>query len=325
MIKNAKIAGTSVNPEDYHVKTTERGNLRFPVSSSTLREFATCPARWIGGYEPPDSESKAWGSLLDAMLLTPRQFKQRYAVKPATYKNEKGEEKPWNGNSNVCKQWLSDHADKVVVSGEDEHNAERAIIAMRTDSIIADFLDASDVQVMVTAEWHDEKTGLIVPLRCLIDLVPRNDSEFCKCLADLKTTRNAALMPWQRWCFTAGYHIQAAFNRAMYCAAMPDEDRNTFCFILQENYSPWQTGKRMLSQDFLTLGTADYTRLMENYCQCLKTNKWPSYDDTDEAIQGSWSLVSPEPWMAAHAEFAPKMSFGNEQEQTEENADVPMP
>jgi hypothetical protein len=320
VIKNAKIAGIGVNPADYHGAKKQRGAKDYVISSSSLREFAICPRRWICGYEQPDSESKKWGNLLDTLLLTPGQFSSRYAVKPETYTNEKGDVKPWNGNANVCKEWLAQHQDREIVSVIEIENCDSAIARIKEDEIIAAFLDASDTQIHVTGEWHD-KSGTIIPIQCLIDLVPKNDTEFAKCLADLKTTRNAALMPWQRWCFQAGYYIQAAFNHALYCAAKPDEDRNTFCFILQENYPPWQPGKRILAQDFMELGTAEFTRLLGNYCQCLNSGKWPSYDDNDESIQG-WSIVAPEPWMADHAAFAPKFDFEQQGQITTDDDEI---
>jgi hypothetical protein len=140
--------------------------------------------------------------------------------------------------------------------------------------------------------------------------VPRADTEFSSCLGDLKSTRSAALIPWARHCYDMGYYIQAAFNTDLYVAAT-GEDRNTFCFILSENYEPFEPARRMLSQDFLTLGRAEYRRLLGLYAKCLKSNHWPSYDDTDEAIQG-WSVVEAEPWMASKEQFAPVFEMAGE-------------
>lgn len=310
--QNAKILCLDANSEEYHAQDAKPGTPGYAMSSSDLRVFGQCPARYVAGYEPPESEAKDWGQLLDALLLTPKQFKERFAVKPATYVNEKGEEKPWNGNSNVCKQWLEDHASKTVISAADLANAGEAMGKLHSDETIHSYLDCSDKQVWLTGEWKDEATGLIVPVKALLDLVPRPESEFGKTLGDLKTTRNGSLMAWQRWCYQAGYHIQAGFYYDLYRTAKPDEDRTTFCFILQENFSPWQTAKRMLNHEFLELGQFEYRRLLTNYCQCLKYGQWPGYDDTDESVQG-WGLVSAEPFMQERTMFAPKFQFADEQ------------
>lgn len=307
MIQNARIAGVGVNSEEYHKQTEERGTAKYPMSSSALREFAKCPKRWIRGYQNPESKSTAWGNLLDTRLLTPKQFKDRYAIRPATYFGTDDEEKKWNGNSKSCKKWLADNASKIVVSNAEIADCDMAVARLREDEAICEFLDCSDIQVELRGEWVDDTTGLTVPLKALLDLAPGKESPYMKCLGDLKSTRNASITAWQRWCFQAGYHVQAAYNTDLYVAAT-GEDRNTFCFIVQENFAPWQTAKRMLSQDFLALGRAEYRRLLSSYCSCLKHARWPDYDETDESVQG-WSIVQPEPFMAERAAFAPRFNF----------------
>lgn len=339
MFTNAKIAATSTNPLDYVRQNGERGTPAFEMSSSGLRGFGSCPSRWMAGYEQPDSEAKEWGRLLDCISLTPDQFGNRYAVEPETY-TETGMKcpvcesvtdskkcakckteriavevvKPWRYGATVTEAWRAAKIaeGREVVSRTDSGNANVAASRLGADEIAKAFSDASDKQVWLSATWTDTDTGLAIPVKCLIDYAPRLDTEFAKCLGDLKSTRNASLLPWQRWCFSAGYHVQAAFDLDMYVAAT-GEDRNTWCFILQENFPPWEPARRMLSQDFLTLGRGEYQRLLANYCQCLKSGKWPNYDEHDEAIQG-WSLVDAEPFMAERAAFAPKFDFADEQE-----------
>lgn len=305
------------NSDEYHAPTGERGTPEFVMSSSALREFANCPARWRAGYEAPDSKAKHNGSLLDCLLLTPKQLDDRYALRPDTYTNDAGEVKKWNANSNVCKGWLAANEDKEIVTQAHLDECAEAIDRLRQDETIAAWLEACDPQVWLTANWKDEKTGLIVPCKALVDFRPRQGTEFAKTLGDFKTTRNAAILPWQRWCFSAGYHVQAAFYADLYAAAHPEEDRCTWVFIIQENYKPWQPGKRMLSQDFLDIGRATYRQMLANYCMCLKTGNWPGYDSTDEALAGGWTLVAAEPFMMNAAAFAPRYNFASDEEEPE--------
>jgi len=306
--QNAKIVGVGVNSDAYHSQPIEsRGSKDFAMSPSSLKPFLECPSRWKAGYQSPESEAKDWGNLLDTLLLTPDQFKSRYAVKPATYPSDgkKGEpptEKPWNGNSTWCREWIESQGDKCVISKAELETAQTAVKKLLADETIAELLETSQKQVHVTGEWHDKATGIIVPVQCLIDIVPNGDSPFCKCLCDLKSTRNAGQRPFSRWCFTAGYHIQAAFDLALFMAAVnptndPNgQDRNTWLFIVQENYAPFEIGRRMLSSDFIDLGRQTYTHALGRYAKCLKTGLWPQYDEPEQ-----FSLVSPEPWQAFDA------------------------
>jgi hypothetical protein len=309
MIKNSQIVCVDADPREYHQDQGERGTPEFIMSSSALRLFAQCPQRWKNNYNPPDSDAKDYGSLLDTLVLQPATFRHRYAVKPLTYKDEKsGETKPWNGNSLVCKAWLKDHEGFEIVSNDDVNEANAAKRGLDQDEVIKAFLDASERAVWLQAEWHDPKSGVVIPLKALIDLVPRIGTEFEKSIGDLKSTRNAALVPWTKWCYQAGYFLQSSFYLDLLQSAQADRDLQNFCFILSENYAPFQSGKRLLSHDFIELGRSAYRRLLEGYSACLKSGRWPGYDDHDEAAQG-WSIVAPFPYMEGDTAFAPKFQF----------------
>lgn len=346
--QNARIKAVAALPSDYHHQDAERGTPNFVVSPSSLKEFGRCPARWKNGYVSPDSKAKAWGSLIDALLLTPEQFDARYVLQPGTYLSEvlvcpscgsesdslncrkcKTErqkrtiQKEWNNNSKTCQDWTLERLteNKEVIDGSDLFDARTAVARIQSDPVIKSILDASNMQVWLEGEWHDEPTGLVVPARCLLDFVPRNDTEWAKCLGDLKSVKSAALIPFQRQVYQYGWHIQSSFDTDLYVAAT-GEDRCEWLFIVQENYAPWQTGKRMLSQDFTDLGRAEYRRLLNLYCKCLHRNEWPDYDSTDEAIQG-FGLVSAEPWMAGAGQFAPQFTFEDEEGETQpEETDI---
>ncbi len=183
------------------------------------------------------------------------------------------------------------------------------------------FLECSDCQVMVVAEYHDKATGLVVPIKIMLDLVPRKDSEFAKSLGDFKSTRSAELIPFMHDAFKMGYHVQLALYRDIYVAAT-NEDRNTCIWLLVENQHPFQPGKRIMRQSFYELGKAQYELMLANYCQCLKYNRWPDYDEHDEAV-GDWSLVEATPFMEERAMFAPRFNFSPDQAAAlEESSDI---
>lgn len=308
--QNASIKCVNGNAEEYHKDDFERGHPRFRMSSGALRQFGYCPSRWKAGYESPSTPSTDFGCLLDMLLLTPDSFRARYAVQPETYVNEDGEEKKWNNNAKVCRKWVEEQEGRAIVHNDDVEEARKAVHRIMADDDAYTFLAHSETQVWVEGEWVD-KSGLVVPVKGLIDIVPSKSEIYHTCLGDLKSTRCAALLPWQRFCFTQGYHIQAAWYLDLYRAAT-GEDRNTFCFLLAENFPPYEPAKRMLSQDALAFGRAEVDRLMANYCACLKHNQWPGYDDTDEAVEG-WGLVQADPWLQERAMFAPRYDFATDE------------
>jgi len=319
MIKNAKVIDRNVNPDVYHKQTAKRGDADFWVSPSTLKLFDQCARRWRDGYEPKGSKAKDDGSLFDTLLLTPDLFESRYAIFPAKYKDDKGVEKDWNNNATVCRKWKDDQKGKECVWGEDILETRNSVTTLLKEPALKAFIDASDKQVLVQGEWHDPDTKLVIPIRCLMDLVPRAGTEFEKSLGDVKRTRNASIRHFQRDVYKHGYHIQGAFDLDIYVAATK-ENRCDWRFIIQENFKPYQPAKRILSEEFLQLGRADYTRALKLYCQCLKRDYWPDYDATDESYKG-WSFCAPEPWMANEGAFDPHTQFPPDAEDDDDSDD----
>lgn len=358
MFKNARIVGVNVDASVYHnnADLVLRGDPKLCMSSSVLRAFWCCPSKWVAPIVAEDgsvsfwefigSKSTEWGDLFDCLILTPQMFDSKYAVSPASYEVTENvcpscgseskakrckacdtERMPklatysWNGQAGFCKKWKADREaeGKTCVSHKDHYNVKQAIARFRKFPELGEFVDESEHQVHVAADWHDEATGMIVPCQCLIDLVPRNDSQFYKSLADVKTTVNARVIPWEKWCHAAGYDIQAAWNTDMFIAATGREICS-FCFLLSENTAPWQPGKRMMTNDLLdpaqdmgdvASGRRQYRKMMAAYCACLKSGNWPGYDDHDEAA-GGWTIVSPNPYQEQARQFAPNFEFEDE-------------
>lgn len=307
MFKNAKIIGEVKNPDDYHKQKLKRGDPKFQMSISALKEFDDCASRWKDGYESPESTSREYGSLLDCLVLTPENFPKLYAVRPEKYINEKGKEMDWHHASHTCQKWIAEAKKKGLqdISKKLFDKASAAASIILKDKIVGPMIAASQKQVWIAANWYDEATKMTIPVKCMIDLLPLADSPFYKNVADLKSCTDASPKSWSRTVFNWRYHWQGAFNLDIVRAALPNEDRCNFCHIAQESYEPFQVGRRVLGSNFLELGTASYRRALANYCWCLKNEHWPDYDDNDEGSQG-WSITNAEPWMEGAMLFAPR-------------------
>lgn len=314
--QNCKIRGVGADAAEYHAANGDlkRGDPLWTVSSGMLKEFAHCPARWMAGYHPPETDAQEFGSLVDCLYLTPGQFEAKYAIRPDTYRNEKGEEKPWNNNANVCKAWNDDaEADgKLPIKKAELAEAKAAVFRLNADPVLAKFKSESAEQSWLQGEWVDEKTGLVVPVKALVDLTPFDTSEFASCLGDLKTTRSAHPGVWSKFSSQRKYHFQGAFYLDFWNATSGQE-RDTWCFVLVENFPPFQTGKVMLSQQKLDYGRALYQAFLAKYCQCLKTGVWPDYQTGKNTVQG-WSIDAASKWDEAEAMAAME---GDAPEETE--------
>lgn len=322
---DAMIAGYGVSSEEY-MKNERRGSREFVMSRTALCDFVRCPSKWIRGARDGETSSTEWGSLIDCLILTPDQFRDQFAVAPAMYSVDAMQcpscksvtdsakcskckcdrqkvtvEKEWNANAGYCSNWVIEREKdgQKVIRHKDRENAEAAICRIKENEEIDEFIKCSDAQVLVTANYHDKETGLIIPVKCLLDLVPFKDHVlYGQCLADFKTSVSASPRDWQRHVFEYDYHVQGALHMDLYNAAKPDEDRNHFRHIVQENKPPYEPARKILSDDFLQMGRAFYIDALKKYARCLADNKFPGYDEEEgnDNLNG-WQLVQPEAWM----------------------------
>jgi PDDEXK-like domain of unknown function (DUF3799) len=324
-ISNSKIIGAGVSYETYSRQEPDvkRGHPRWIMSRGELMEFAHCPARWLKGFKGDDTKSTDWGSLIDCLILTQNEFDKRYAVSPATYQAtvkecpscgsqsdsekcskcktarvSKTVEKKWNNQTTFCKDWNAEQekAGKLVVKAEEHEEAKAAVQAIGNDAQAFALIHSSETQVMVIGEA--EVNGITIPLRCLIDLVPHFDSRWGTALADFKTTTGASLDFWSGQVFKHSYDAQAALELDLYNAALPEpkENRRTeFRHIIQESFPPYQTARRILTEEFISIGRMKYQNALTRYAECLTTGEWPDYE-TGMGLDG-WSFQAPESWV----------------------------
>lgn len=298
-ILEAKIVGDNVPHERYSAQPegVTRGHPEYVMSGQDLGEFAHCPHRWFVGVEEEDTVATDFGAIVDCLMMNNELDPARFVVLPAEYTSDKGEIKPWNFNAKVCKEWReSNNPDELLTEVKSEVFAQAidAVRLLMADPQIAEIFRQSRKQVMLQGWYDDKETGLRIPLKALLDLAPPAD-----CLADLKTTRSAHHRSWSKSVNQFEYHVQAARHLDLWNAAT-GERRTEFRHIIQENYKPFEIGKRILSAEFISLGRQRYVRTLQRYAQCLKKQEFPGYDETGNAqdlVIDGWLVTAPEAWM----------------------------
>lgn len=309
---NAKVIGANVDAAAYHRQdeSTPRGHPDFVMSRSELMLFGSCPSRWLAGYEPKDTDATDWGSLFDCLITEGREaFDKKYVVHPATVTatntmacvkdgdSMAGDAVPWRA-CKESKEWKAANGrGRQVLSPDEYDEANQACRRLLGDPIFAEFIKCSAKQVMVTAEYRDAESGLVVPWKSLIDLVPDKDHEsFGNYLADLKTARTAEPGAWEREIDKRNYDAQAAANTDAYVAAT-GERRESFAHIIVENTFPFEPSGAYVSAAFVELGRLKIVGALRFYCQCLMKEKFPTWRDfTRREVYGGFVCVEPEQW-----------------------------
>jgi hypothetical protein len=289
--------------------TSERTTCPVPIlSRSDLCDIYESPHKWhesarLDIVEPDEHKANIeFGSLFDCLLLQPSKFSEYYLLAPATYETKKGETKDWTWKSSTCREWREEQeaAGHLVCTQEALQEAQAAMAALINHPDLGNqtnrLIQNSKHQVFVIAEYHDEATGMVVPVKCLTDIVPdENDPEFGKCLFDLKTALTAHPKKWKKSVFDNDYHVQAAIN--LDCHQATGEDRVDFRHLIVENTAPWEPARRFLSSEYLTLGRMKYLSALKTYCRCVKEDKWPSYAPADTVLVDGYESTGPEAFM----------------------------
>ena len=306
-----------VDPKDYHGKQPyERGQAEYVMSRGELRKFAHCPRKWRIAVPQEPTKAMVWGSMVDALALTPDLYKDQFVTTPEQYETtgmkcpscgsitdskkcrdckcdriETTVIKPWSANSETCKEWIENQGalGKTIVDGYQAKEVDRAVLRLTDEQAVRDILDASRTQVQVNVEWHDSRTGFVIPLKCLIDILPDPASSVCgDTIFDLKTTNDAGPRKWQRQVYTDGLHYQAALYLDAVNAATGCKYAR-FGHVIQESVKPYEPVVRLLDDEFLAYGRQQYQADLEFYCECLAKQQWPGYDSRPAKLE-AWMI-----------------------------------
>lgn len=328
-LRNGKIIGSQISYADYHRQEPGigRGNPAYVMSRGELFEFSHNPRTWIDGGKPEkETDATAWGSLMDARVCPSKGAMDAFAIAPETCtatktmgivksgKASAGDAVPWNPQCKEAKDWKEavEEEGRVPLSREDLAECEAGYKRLLADERVKSLLAVSEFQVMVVWEYADKDTGLVIPGRSLIDILPLAtggdgpDSEWAQYVADYKTARNAGLRFWDAEVHKRGYDWQAAMEvDALERTSLgAGNTPRTFLHVIQESDPPHTVARRFLSQGYMSKGRLAYTLALRRYCRCLADKHWPSWDD--EAHSGrmslnGWTEVCLEPWMLNEA------------------------
>lgn len=257
---------TGISAEDYHA---------FPaVSQSLLKDFAgqPSPAHFQARAPREATEAMQLGTIFHTLTLEPEHAATAYHLRPAEYPDAKkdGDKptmKPWHGAATWCKNWLASHADRPVITTEDEAAIFKMLLAVRELQVMRGLLEIGTPET----SWFklDEETGQVLKGRT--DLVA-SDAANVTWLADLKKVRRggASETEFAKTCVDYGYHVQAAFYLDLTGAS-----RFLFCAV--EDEAPFAANLIELDSEAIALGRRTYRNTLNAYAACVRTGEWPGY------------------------------------------------
>lgn len=299
-LASARVVVENMSQEEYRHQLVERGHPDYVMSRGELRNFRRNPHKWLCGYSEKDTDATDWGSDFEELVMYPERQENVFVLPPDNYTNSKGVSEEWTWRSSTCRKWRTEQekAGKRVIDPDTWTQLHNALKFFWANAEIREFVKLCKKQVMVEARYEDKETGLAIPLKCLIDLVPPADHPvFSHELADLKTGTNGEPFTWRRDIFKYWLHVQAALYLDAWNKAT-GEERTGFRHPMSESGPPWECTPYALTADYITLGRMTYIEALKDYAKCLKTGHWPGYlSDPNVQVIDGWGYIGPEPWM----------------------------
>lgn len=244
------------------------------ISQSALKRLAQSPAHYKAYIEKPEPPTRhqILGTVEHVACFEPERFTQSHYVRPATYTNKKGEKKTWHSSATECKDWLIDHADRLIITPAEYEAVEGMTKSIFQHPAAAKALAEGKAEQSLFCE--DAETGF--QLRCRCDWLTGN------AIVDLKKCQDASPAGFAKSVANYWYDLQAAVN--LHIASALGLEKDNFLFIAVEDSPPYAVGVYQLDQASIEIGNSKFRRLMKRYLECVTTEQWPAYSKNVEFL-----------------------------------------
>ena len=237
------------------------------ISQSSLSQLLVSPLHYRYG-EKKETDALRVGSLVDAAVLSPREFVKTY--KPVADDTRR--------NTKAWKEQMEPGRELVKRAEYDE--ALRIADAVHNHRVAGQLLAEGANQVSLY--WIDEPTGLLCK--------GRPDSVIDNICLDLKTIHNANPHTLGKHIANFGYHRQQAMYRdGLVANGVLTIECHVLVFV--EKKPPYPVVCRDLDAKALRQGEREIRHALALYDECRRENRWPGYSDYLETISlPLWAL-----------------------------------
>lgn len=221
------------------------------------------------------SDAMRLGTAFHAMVLQPDRISDLIAVEPEV-----------NGRTNAGKaeraEFARENAGKTIVTAEQWKRASamrEALMRHPRARWLAEHLGHTET----VAVWDQPvrlSGGKIVNVRSkgrIDKLIPGF------ALWDIKTTRNAAAVPFSRSIYDYGYHRQNGWYETGYRAVT--RERLQMVLTAIESEPPYGVACYTLGDRELNIGMIELGDALVKYVDALRSGRWPGYSDDIEPIE----------------------------------------
>jgi len=265
-----------------------------PLSYSSLKQFSKSPQHYIDyitKVRTPPTPAMFLGSLLDVMLLSPKDFEETYFISPI-FKHD--------GRTKLGKEERAkareDAGDKICIDWDTYQTGLKMLESLYRDSDAMHYIDRIQYS-QSSIIWTDPNTKL----KSISKLDAEGDKgEVTDFIMDLKSATDAEESKFIRDAHNFGYHIQAggytlAMKRKFF--RFPD-----YINVVVESKPPYAVNVFKGSNKYIETSQNEYEYLLLAFNMCLKENLW-------HLGHSFWRLGTPYYQMNLPGHFKTKLGY----------------
>jgi hypothetical protein len=256
----------SVSPLDYWFES--------PLRPKTPEELAEA-----------DKPHFVLGRAVHHLALGEADFAKHFLVRPDSYVDAKGVEKPWHSSSNTCKEWMeaANASGRGILTPTDMVHIRgmagilpwqngREDSGLKNSSLV-EHSGLLDGLIEHSFAWKDAETG--VWLRCRPDAIPLAGNVG----GDLKTTTSVDYNDIEKTIASFRYDMQGALLR-MAMKAVWGVDMESFALVFVEKTPPYTVAVVVLRDEDLAEAEQDLRIAIRTFARCLEKDRWPGKGGT---------------------------------------------
>lgn len=228
------------------------------------------------------TDAMEYGTMTHSLLFENR---RDWHTRPETYlgresakKDSPVIEKSWNANSNTCREWLAEHADKPVLSAVEGRELEQFVSYIKEHRHAKQLL-AMQQHAEVSMFAREKTYGKIIKCRADSLWIDQGQVFF----ADLKTTKDASTRAISRTILDRRYHAQAAMHK-MITELLGHYEWGGFYLIFAESGKSPKCNVRKLADQAIEKGREEIEADIDLLARCTRGNDWPEWADSEEHV-----------------------------------------
>jgi hypothetical protein len=254
------------------------------VSSSDLRTCwrkspAHMHAQWAENEEREERDVSRFmilGSAAHHLFLGEDAFSLKFIGQPETYRDKiTAQDKPWNNNANVCKDWNArqEKQAKVIVTPKEFRAIRKMAASLAADPLV----QAGILQGFVEhSGFFKHASGLWVKVRP--DVIPIASGDY----VDLKTATDVTTVALQSAIRSYSYHQQGALVWEASETLLPEVPFNDFVLLFIETANPYCARAVPLTEEDLARGRQQNDEMMKWIAECHERGHWPGPGGDDD-------------------------------------------